>query len=98
MGKDPGATQPEEDPPHSVHGSHTEANSRAHAPIRLLFDTKAEQLSLSLHQLQPEVQRLTILHNNRQEGTGGMQSQRKSPGQEPEAQKRVARENQEPFQ
>ena len=44
--------------------------SRCHAPIRPLFDTEAECLALTLHQLQCEPQRLTAPHHHRQGGRG----------------------------
>ena len=44
--------------------------SRRHAPIRPLFDTEAERLALTLHQLQCKAQRLTAPHHHRQGGRG----------------------------
>ena len=70
QGKGLGATQPGEDTLRSLDGSNTDFNSGAPDPIRLLLDTEAEQLSLTLHQLQSEVKRLTTLHHHRLGGPG----------------------------
>ena len=85
QGNDPGATKRVEYTQRPIDGSITEFNSGAHDPIRPFVDAEVEQIALALHQLQFEVQRLTGLHNNRQGGTGVIQSRLNFPGQEQEA-------------
>ena len=89
QGKGPGATQTVENTQRSLDSSNTDFNSGAHSPIRSLFDTEAEQPSLTLHQLQSEVKRLTALLNNRLGGHGVIQRRRTSLSQEQEAMQEV---------
>ena len=69
----------------SLDETDTSFNPGAHAPIRPLFDTDAEQLSLALHQLQCEVHRVAVLHHNTRGGPGFVHHPRPPPGQEQDA-------------
>ena len=70
QGTGPNVNQRGENTQRSLDETDTSFNPGAHAPIRPLFDTDAEQLSLALHQLQCKVQLVAVLHHNTREAQG----------------------------